>query len=76
MKNYLCERGIQLSDGGKGKKKAGLFDLYKKAAAMKQIQPAASGKDRWSCWKRNYKQVRANFQFLKFWLLGWTNENP
>ena len=36
----MWERGIQLSDGGKGKKKAELFDLCKIAAAMKQIQPA------------------------------------
>ena len=38
MKNYLRERGIQLNNGGKGKKKAELFDLYKKAAAMKKIK--------------------------------------
>ena len=45
MKNYLWEGGIQLSDGGKGKKKAELFDLCKKAAAMKQIHLAASAED-------------------------------
>ena len=52
-KIFLWERGIQLSDGGKGKKKAELFDLCKKAAVMKQIQLAASAKDRKSCWRRN-----------------------
>ena len=40
MKNYLRERGIQLNDGSKGKKKAELFDICKTAAARKQIQPA------------------------------------
>ena len=54
VKYYLWERGIQLSDGGKGKKKAELFDLYKKAAA-------ASAEDHKSCWRRSYKQVRTNF---------------
>ena len=45
----MWERGIQLSEGGKGKKKAELFDLCKKAAAMKQIKLASyvsSAKDR------------------------------
>ena len=28
MKNYLWERGTQLSDGGKGKKKGELFDIF------------------------------------------------
>ena len=45
----MWERGIQLSEGGKGKKKAELFDLCKKAAAMKQIKLASyvsSTKDR------------------------------
>lgn len=36
MKNYLRERGIQSSDGGKGKRKAELLDLCQKAAEMKQ----------------------------------------
>ena len=36
LKNYLRERGIQLSDGGKGKRKAELLDLCQKAAAMKE----------------------------------------
>ena len=38
VKNYLWEKGIQLSDGGKGMEKAELFDLCKKAAAVKQIK--------------------------------------
>ena len=59
VKNYLCERGIQLSDSDKGGKKVELLDLCKKAAAMKQIQLAASAQDRKSCWRRNYKQVWA-----------------
>ena len=36
LKNYLRERGIQLSDGVKGKRRAELLDLCQKAAAMKQ----------------------------------------
>ena len=55
----MCERGIQLSDSDKGGKKVELLDLCKKAAAMKQIQLAASAQDRKSCWRRNYKQVWA-----------------
>ena len=41
--------GERLSEGGKGKKKAELFDLCKKAAEMKQIKLASyvsSAKDR------------------------------
>ena len=39
VKNYLCERGTQLSNGSKGKKRE-LFDLCQKAATMKQIKIA------------------------------------
>ena len=46
MKNYLRERGIQLSDGGKGKRKAELLDLCEKAAAMKQRKLDDSVEDR------------------------------
>lgn len=35
LKNYLRERGIQLSDGRQGKQKAELLDLCQKAAVMK-----------------------------------------
>ena len=38
LKTYLRERGIQLSDRGKGKRKAELLDLCEKAAAMKQAK--------------------------------------
>lgn len=34
LKNFLKERGIQLSDGGKGKRKAELVDLCEKAAEV------------------------------------------
>ena len=60
MKNYFGGRGIQLGSGGKEKRKEKLFDLRKKAAVIKQIQLAAYAEDRKSCWRRNYKQVRAN----------------
>ena len=46
LKNYLRERGIQLSDGGKGKRKAELLDLFQKAAAMKQRKLDDSAEDR------------------------------
>lgn len=38
FKKFLKERGIQLSDGGKGKRKAELVDLCEKAAEMKQAK--------------------------------------
>ena len=46
VKYYLWERSIQLRDGGKRKKKADLFTIGKKAAAMKQIKLASSVKKR------------------------------
>ena len=46
LKNYLRERGIQLSHGGQGKRKAGLLDLSQKAAAMKQRKLDDSFEDR------------------------------
>ena len=46
LKNYLRERGIQLSEGGQGKWKAELLDLCQKAAAMKQRKPDDSAEDR------------------------------
>ncbi|KAL9966289.1 hypothetical protein ACROYT_G024342 [Oculina patagonica] len=46
LENYLRERGIQLSDGGKGKRKAELLDFCQKAAAMKQRKLDDSAKDR------------------------------
>ena len=49
MKNYLWERGIQISNGGIGEKKTKLFDLNKKAAEMRQIQQASSAKDCKNC---------------------------
>ena len=46
LKNYLRERGIQLSHGGQGKRKAELLDLSQKAAAMKQRKLDDSFEDR------------------------------
>ena len=45
VNNYLWERGIQLSDGGKGKKKAEFFYLCKRAATMKQVKIASFASD-------------------------------
>ena len=44
-RNSLWEIVIHLSDGGKGKKKAELFYLCKKAATMKQIKIASFAND-------------------------------
>ena len=60
MKNYFGGRGIQPGSGGKEKTKEKPFDLCKKASVIKQIQLATYAEDRKSCWRRNYKQVRAN----------------
>ena len=38
LKKYLKERGIQLSDSGKVKRKAEFVDLSEKAAEMKQAK--------------------------------------
>ena len=46
LKNSLGERGIQLSDGGKGKRKAELLDLFRKAAAIDQRKLDDSSQDR------------------------------
>ena len=46
LKTYLRERGIQLSDGVKGKRRAELLDLCQKAAAMKQSKLDDSAEDR------------------------------
>ena len=34
LKKYLSDRGIQLSDGGKGKWKAGLVELWRKQSKL------------------------------------------
>ena len=36
LKKYLSDRGIQVSDGGRGKRKRELVELCEKAAEMKQ----------------------------------------
>ena len=46
LKRYLRERGIQLSDDRKGKRRAELLDLCQKAAAMKQTKLDDSAEDR------------------------------
>ena len=46
LKNYLQKRGIQLSDGGEGKRRAELLDLCQKVAAMKQRNLDDSAEDR------------------------------
>ena len=46
LKTYLRERGIQLSDGGKERRKAELLYLCQKAVAMKQRKLDDSAEDR------------------------------
>lgn len=46
LKHYLQVRGIQLSDGRKGKRRAELLDLCQKAATMKQTKLDDSAEDR------------------------------
>ena len=46
QKNYLREKGIQLSDGGKVKRKAELLDLCEKAAAIRRRKLDDSAKDK------------------------------
>ena len=46
LKHYLRERGIQLSDRWKGKRKAELLDSYQKVVAMKQTKLDDSAEDR------------------------------
>ena len=62
LKNYLRERFIQLSDGGKGKRRAELLDLCQKAAAMKQRKLNYSSEDRT---KLLEEQVKGSCQTLQ-----------
>ena len=55
FKSYLRERGIQLSDGGKAKRKAELLDLCEKAAAMKQRKLDDSAEDRNKLMEEKFK---------------------
>ena len=61
VKNYLCERGTQLSNGSKGEKKE---NFCNNEADQNSLLP----KNTEGCSRRNYKQVRANFQSKKFLL--------
>ena len=45
LKKYLRKRGIQLSGGSEGKRKAELPDLCEKEAEMKQKKPEDSDED-------------------------------
>ena len=67
----ICERGFKWSDGGKGKKKPELVDLYKKAAAMKQIKIASSAKDRKKLLEEKLQTSEGKFAVPKFFN-AWT----
>ena len=61
----MWERGIQLSEGGKGKKKAELFDLCKKAAAMKQIKLASYVSSAKDCKKLLEEKLQTSEQIFR-----------
>ena len=61
LKNYLRERGTQLSECSKAKRKVELFNLCKKAVAVKQIPL----KTRTVSWRKSYRQVRGSCQTQK-----------
>ena len=69
VKNYLCERGTQLSNDSKGKKRR-TFRFMPESCNNEADQKSLPPKNTKGCSRRNYKQVRANFQSKKFLLLG------
>lgn len=56
-RKIICETDIQFTDGGKGKKKAELFDLCQEAVAMKHVKLATFAEDR--------KKVSVEGEFIK-----------
>ena len=72
LKNYLRERGIQLSDGGKGKRKAELLDLCHKAAVMKQKKLDGSAEDRAKLLEEKFQTSKGKLPDLKTWG-SWTH---
>ena len=63
----MGERGIQLSDGGKGKE-AELFDLCKKASTMKQIKIAAFANNSKKLWKEKLRTSEGKFPVQKIFI--------
>ena len=72
LKSYLRERNIQLSDGGKAKRKAELLDLCEKAAAMKQRKLDNSAVDKNKLLEEKLKTSEGKLPDPKT-LKGWTN---
>ena len=68
----MRERGIQLSDGGKGKRKAELLDLCHKAAAMKQRKLDDSAEDRAKLLEEKFQTSEGKLPDLKT-LGSWTH---
>lgn len=72
LKNYLRERGIQLSDGGKAKRKVELLDLCEKASAMKQRKLDDSAEDKNKLLQEKLQTSEGKLPDPKT-LNGWTN---
>ena len=72
LKNFLKERGIQLSDGGKGKRKAELVDLCEKAAEMKQAKLEDTVEDYNKLLEEKLQTEDAKLSDPKT-LIAWTN---
>ena len=63
----MGERGIHISDGGKGKK-AELFDLCKKASTMKQIEIASFANDSKKLLKEKLRTSEGKFPVQKIFI--------
>ena len=66
----MRERGIQLSDGGKGKRKAELLDLCHKAAAMRKLDDSVE--DRAKLLEDNFQTSEGKLPDRKT-LSSWTH---
>ena len=70
-KKIICGRGIELSDGIKGKKKAEPSDLCKKSRKIKQIKLASAAEDRKKLLEEKLKISEGKFSVPKI-LDAWT----
>ena len=70
-KKIICGRGIELSDGIKGKKKAEPSDLCKKSRKIKQIKLASAAEDRKKLLEEKLKISEGKFSVPKI-LDTWT----
>ena len=75
VKNYMWKRGIQLSDGSKGKKKSKIFYLCKKAATKKQIRIASSSKEYEELLRENFQTSKVKLPVPRIFI-AWTCHLP